>query len=406
MDIVAHAEFVAIIEDRRPHDGEQQRIHQFDTPPVVFEQRGEPAPDAEIEARPLVGRVSLPEVVALLVGDHLQRQFVMVAQERRPLAVRRCVRRLPHDVHDREAVLLRDRHIHARHQREVEQHVALVAVAEIGLHVLRPLVGFGKQHAAGIVRVDLRADALQNSMRLRQVLVVGALALDQIGHRVEAQPVDADLEPEAHDRQRFRHHGRIVEIEIGLMRVETMPVIGPRLLVPGPVRFLGIEENDARAGVAPVGVGPDVKVALRRSRRRLARALEPGVLVRRVVEHKFGDHAHPFGMRQRDEAAHVVDRAIVGMDAAIVRDVVAVVAPGRWIKRQEPDRSDAQFGEIVELVYQALKIADAVIVGIGERLDMELVDDRVLVPERIVGTFFLQGLIGAGEVQVFADGHR
>jgi hypothetical protein len=32
---------------------------------------------------------------------------------------------------------------------KVERHVAFVAVAEIFLRVLRPLVGLGQQHAAG-----------------------------------------------------------------------------------------------------------------------------------------------------------------------------------------------------------------------------------------------------------------
>jgi hypothetical protein len=33
----------------------------------------------------------------------------------------------------------------------------------------------------------------QYRVRLGQVLVVGALALDQIGNRIEAEPVDAEL---------------------------------------------------------------------------------------------------------------------------------------------------------------------------------------------------------------------
>ena len=36
----------------------------------------------------------------------------------------------------------------------------------------------------------------------------------------------------------------IVEVEIGLMRVEAVPVIGLRDRVPGPVRRLRVEEDD------------------------------------------------------------------------------------------------------------------------------------------------------------------
>ena len=45
-----------------------------------------------------------------------------------------------------------NRHEQARHDREMEAHVALVAAvaAEIGDRVLRPLVGLGQQHAIGV----------------------------------------------------------------------------------------------------------------------------------------------------------------------------------------------------------------------------------------------------------------
>ena len=81
----------------------------------------------------------------------------------------------------------------------------------------------------------------------------------------------------------------------------------------------------------------------------------------------------------------VGERAVVRMHAAIVGDVVAVVAPRRGIERQQPDRVDAEIGDVVELGDQARKVADAVVVRIEERLDVQLVDDRVLVPQRVLG---------------------
>jgi hypothetical protein len=89
-------------------------------------------------------------------------------------------------------------------------------------------------------------------------------------------------------------------------------------------------------------------------------------------------------MRRRDEALHVRHAAVVGMDRAVLADVVAVVAPRRGVEGQEPDRVDAELGDVVELHQQSGKIADAVIVGVEERLHVQLVDDRVLVPERIL----------------------
>src|SRR3546814_17829262 len=51
----------------------------------------------------------------------------------------------------------------------------------------------------------------------------------------------------------------------------------------------------------------------------------------------------------------------------------------------QPDRVDAEFGDVVELVDEAGEIADAVAIAIAEALDVQLIDDRVLVPERIIG---------------------
>ena len=86
------------------------------------------------------------------------------------------------------------------------------------------------------------------------------------------------------------------------------------------------------------------------------------------------------------EAAEVLHRAEVGIDAAVVGDVVAVVAAGAGIERQQPERGDAEVLQIVELLGQAGEIADAVVVAVGERLDVQLIDDRVLVPQVVVWT--------------------
>ena len=58
-------------------------------------------------------------------------------------------------------------------------------------------------------------------------------------------------------------HGGIVEVQIGLMREEAMPEVLAGHRIERPVRLLGVDEDDARAGVLGVGVAPDVEVALR-----------------------------------------------------------------------------------------------------------------------------------------------
>ena len=143
-------------------------------------------------------------VVALVVGDHLEGELVVVAQEDAPLAAVGDVGRLGQDLGDGVALLAAHGHEHAGHQREVEAHVALVAVAEVVDDVGRPLVGLGQQHPARELGVDLLAQPAQVLVGLGQVLAVGAVALEEVGHGVEAEPVEADVEPEADDVE----HGR------------------------------------------------------------------------------------------------------------------------------------------------------------------------------------------------------
>jgi hypothetical protein len=102
-----------------------------------------------------------------------------------------------HDLHHRVAILQPQRHVHARHQREVVRHVALVAVAEVVAHVLGPLLASASSTLPGS-GVEAAADRLEHLVRLRQVLVGGAVALDQVGHGIEPEAVDPEVEPELH----------------------------------------------------------------------------------------------------------------------------------------------------------------------------------------------------------------
>ena len=133
-----------------------------------------------------------------------------------------------------------------------------------------------------------------------------------------------------------------------------------------------------------VGVAPDVEVALGRAGRRVPRALEPRMLVRGVVDDQLDQHPDaPFVGARSDQRLEVVERAVARMDVQVVGDVVAVVPERRGEERQQPQAGDAEALQVVELLGQPREVADAVVVAVEERLDVRLVDDRVLVPERI-----------------------
>ncbi len=325
VDVVAHADLVAVVEHGRARQGEEEPVHELDAPPVVAHQRREAAPDAQVDAHLWVLRIDPVHVVALLVGHHLERQLIVVAQEERPLRGVGDGRRLVEDVDDREPILHPQRHVHPWHEREVERHVALVAGAEVGHGVLGPLVGLGEQHPVAMVLVDVRAKLAQEPVRLGQVLAVGALTLVEVGDRVEAQPVDAHLEPEVHGPLDRLPDPPAVEVEVGLVGIEAVPVVGSRDGVPRPVRRLEVLEDDPSVPVAVGGIAPHVVAAGGTAGRCPPRTLEPRMLIGRVVADQLGDDAQAAPVRLADEGADIAHRPVVGMDARVVGDVVPVV---------------------------------------------------------------------------------
>ena len=156
-------------------------------------------------------------------------------------------------------------------------------------------------------------------------------------------------------------------------------------VVPGPVGFFRVGEDDADAFVELVGVGPDVHVALGRAFGREAGGLEPGVLVGGVVDDQLDHDLHAALVGGVEELLEVVEGAVAGIDVDVVGDVVAVVAQGRGEEGQQPEAGDAEVLQIIEAREQAGEVADAVAVGVAEGADVQLVDDRVFVPERIGG---------------------
>ncbi len=207
--------------------------------------------------------------------------------------------------------------------------MALVAagagITEVFDDVGGPLVGLGQQHPARELVVDDFAHFLQEGVCLGQVLAVGALALEQIGHSVQPEPVDPKIEPEPqHVDHRFLH-GRVVVVQVRLMREEAVPVELLAHRVEGPVRLFGVDEDDARIGVLLAGVAPDVEVAVW-AVGVLPRFLKPGVGIRRVVHHEIGDDPDAPLVRRIEQRDEVLDGAEFGQHFVEVADVVTAVA--------------------------------------------------------------------------------
>ena len=174
----------------------------------------------------------------------------MIAQEQSPLAVVGDRRRLRHDVGDRQAIFLAQRHVNARHQRE--------SGTPCGTRRHRRSRG-AHRPATGWLRPESGGWRSRHRWRRGCVLITAWVSgrfsqevpsrSHQVRNGVHAQRVHAHVEPEAHRLQHFFDHQRVIEVQVGLMRKEAMPVVGLGRLVPGPVGFLRVGEDDARVFV-------------------------------------------------------------------------------------------------------------------------------------------------------------
>ncbi len=138
----------------------------------------------------------------------------------------------------------------------------LIAVAEVGAHIFRPLVGLGEQHGAWGVRVHKLAQALEKGVRFRQILAAGAFTLEEIGCGIDAEGIHTQVKPKLDRTQHRALHGRVVVVQIRLVMKEAVPEILATQRIECPVGRLGIEKDDARRAVTVVGVAPNVPITV------------------------------------------------------------------------------------------------------------------------------------------------
>jgi hypothetical protein len=210
------------------------------------------------------------------------------------------------------------------------------------------------------------------------------VSLEQVRHGIEAEAVEAEVEPEPDDVEHGVGHLGVVVVEVGLVVEEPVPEVLTALGVVGPVRGLGVDED--HPGLAPplVVVAPDVPVGLR-VRGVLAALLEPRVLVGRVVHHHVRDHPDAPLVRLLDQDDGVRDVAVLGQGREEVADVVAAVAQRRGVEGQQPEAVDAEPLEVVELLREPLQVTGAVVRGVVEAAHQHLVEHGSLVPTVVRG---------------------
>ena len=175
-------------------------------------------------------------------------------------------------------------------------------------------------------------------------------------------------------------------VEIGLLGCEQVQVPLPRL----PVWLMDAGPGWAAEHALPVvgrqrpadtpAVAKEVPLSFGRTRAGGHSRAEPRMLVRRVVGHEIDDHSNIEPVRGVDERAGVGKRAEGGLNVAIVRHVIAAVGHWRRVPGGDPDGVDAELAEVRQALADAVDIADAVAVGVGEAAHVNLIDDGMTPP--------------------------
>ncbi len=373
--VLAHPDLLAVVEDRGPGEREHQAVDHAYLAGVLEHGRHPAGDPAVVDALRLLRGEGVEHLLPLGLAELVQGQLVVVADEVGPLVGGRDGRTPPQGRSDGAGVLTGQRQEQLLVGDEVDLHAELVAVIT---PEERELLGEGQvdlaqQHG----RAAAPAHVLPQGVE--QLVLPHALGLDEERHGVDAEPVDAQLQPEPDDLGDLLDHGRVARREVGLVAVEGVLVVLPGHLVVAPDAVLGVGEH-ARPGVGRGLVAPEVEVAVAAVAVAAGR-LEPRVLVGGVVDDQVDDDADAAVVGGADHLDEVAQAAVPRVDAVVVADVVAVVAAGRGVQRGEPETGHPEVHEVVQAVGQTVQVAHAVVVPVGERRDVAVVEDRGLPPQ-------------------------
>src|SRR5271169_6696986 len=101
-----------------------------------------------------------------------------------------------------------------------------------------------------------------------------------------------------------------------------------------------------------------------------------------MIRHEVEQHFQSPRMCGLEKCFEILHRAKQGIDGPVVGNIIAEVLHGRLEDRRNPDRVDAQLGEIAQPARDSCEIADSVLIGVLERAGIDLIDDGGLPPVR------------------------
>ncbi len=375
--VLAHADFFAVADDRCAGQGEQQRMRHRQAVFVAFQHGRQPPTNAAVVGAHVgIGGESPHHLLALFLGQALQIQLVMVAYPGGVLRAAGRRRLFGQRTRQGGGVAAGQRQEIVVVGPEVQQQGEPVAIAEVVGVVLRLHIHLAQQHGFGAAQGDEVAEMFEQPVALGAVAFAGLF--DQVRGGIDAEAGNPQAQPERHDPLDLLDHPRVGQVQVRLVLVEQVPVVLAGFLVPGPDAVLDGGEDRFDAVVRLVG--PEVVVAEGRVAV-AARLLEPAVRDGGVLHHQLDDHVQAEFLGLFQQVDHVGQVAETRVDLQVIADVVAGVLEGRAIEGHQPDGGGAEAAHVVQAFGDAAQIAAAVAVVVAEEGRVDLVDHGVAVPE-------------------------
>src|SRR5918999_1301529 len=200
---------------------------------------------------------------------------------------------------------------------------------------------------------------------------------------VDTEPRDPAVEPEPQYLVHLVPDIVAPPIEVGLRIQEVVQVVLARGLVELPCITAESASPVVRWRPIRLRVRPHVVVAGSRVRRG-DRGREPFMLRAGVIGDEIEQDPYPAPARVGDQSIEVLHRAQIGMDALVIGDVVTPIGVRRWHRRVQPEAVDAQPLEVVELLGDTAEIAHPVTVGVLEGPRVDLIEDALPPPARVI----------------------
>ena len=238
--------------------------------------------------------------------------------------------------------------------------------------------------AGFVIKVMLKAIGIDRR-NINHALGIGRRIVAQQGvmhiiiDRVMAEAIHTALQPEFYGFIKRGAHILIVKIQVGLRHQKIMQIILAAPCIPLPCTAAENRQPVVGRRAIGLGIGPDIPIRLCIGFIRAA-FLKPRMAFGGVGEHLINHHLQAQPVRLGHHGVKIRQSAEHRVHGAIIFDIIAEIFHRRFEERAEPDRINAQTGNIIELFGNAGQIADPIAIGVHKTARINLINHRPTPP--------------------------